>query len=790
MAEEKQKVVEVVEEIQSVNSTLQSQEVTDFVDESSEVMEVVKGDVMSIERPPYPVETICTFLQRPYIVWEGVWGSNSVRGACLARIPFPEALFAKAALWSKLANFQYLRAGVHVAVRLNGTPFHYGKLLGVWRPLCLNNTTNVTSSTATTVTPGSYDNLFTLSGNPHVLISPNTNRTFEMSMDYNLPVDWISMLFYSTKYPYNTSLTRTTSALGSFELWVLNPLMCGNTAATPNVGVTIYANFTNVELGGYTSSAFVLSQMYLPMFTSVVWPSGWTFDPVTPKAQGLAEVVENVKQALPFSRSNKPSEEETLKVVQYPPNLASSDVLTPGMQISLSRYNKFNGGTFLKSDCMSWSSQVSIPSLLGVWTIPSTQAVGSVIAQIPVCPTWFSTVSVGNKTAWLPTRMGALVVPFQLWRGTLTYHFSLVCSSFHSFRLGIAWKPDALKESTISDLYSMVNKTVDIQGETTFDVSVPMHASRSFLRLGFGSTRSNGCLLVTLINPISYPEKQIPNVYMNVWVSSSNLQVAKLEGPSGLDETFRSIKLSLAAITTAQAKDEDPRSNVDKSHLMSYVEPVSKVLEMQGEEIKTLLDITSKPSYISTLHVEKELRYTPFCPLNTDTAREVFAITSLAQWYGMLHAAHVGPVGFTVPNVPSGSVVAWAVATGYLFTHYEATSTQKSADAILESQSSQNLVFFPTFDNAQKQFILPWYSNLYFKPFNLKDWQDNDSNCGLHSLRARIIGANSALLFEFTSEGFKYLYPVGCPVLVPNSTVLKSEDARVVAAPLSPHSKV
>lgn len=781
MAENKEdntKVAIAVEEIQSVNSTSQAQEVTNFVDESSEIKESVLAD-KSLSSCPYPIETIKSFLQRPYVVENFVWTSSQPRGKCLARLNFPLALLQKEPLWSKLANFTFLRAGIHLAIRLNGTPYHYGKLLAVWRPLC-NFTSGSTDTKGESLLPGSYDNIYTLSGNPHILISPNTNRVFEMDIAYNMPVDWIDLQLMSTLSTASKFYSNRYTSLGSFDIWVFNPLMCGSTSAVPNVGVTVYANFTNVELGGYTTSQYVLRPIYPNLFSQDLLPSGKTFQTITPRAQGLSEIFTSVKKALPFSKTTEISQEQSIKVVPMPPNLSCSDSVLPGIKLSLSNFNEFHGAGFLTS-ANRWEDQIKIPSLLESLTLTSSMVAGTDLLYIPVHPLWFNTIQYAGKTAWLPTRLAMLVLPFALWRGTITYHFSVVCSSFHSFRLGIAWSPDCFGIAGSFDINSMVNKIVDIQGETTFEITVPMHASRSFLSTQMSSLGCNGTLFLRLVNPLSYPDTQIPNVFVNIWVSSSDIEVAKIEGASIKDANFKYPQLyfrdrsSTTADTCvrAQAKNEDPRSQVSQDILMSANLPSPRVLVLQGEKISTLLDITSKPSYLGVLDTTHDFYYVPGSLLDPDR-NSCPLILSLLQWYAVLHAGTVGPVGFTIPNVSTDhSLLAWGEITNFEFRNiYIDVDTKQTSTQFMRLLSNQNLMFFPSYDNSQKQVALPWYSTCYYRPFSTFNSSVTSAFSNFHSLGMRLFGdSGETPIFEYTLDGFQYLMPIGAPILVPTDAI-------------------
>lgn len=130
-------------------------------------------------------------------------------------------------------------------------------------------------------------------------------------------------------------------------------------------------------------------------------------------------------------------------------------------------------------DEMALTTLASTPSLLSTNSFSASFAPGDIVASFPVNPRWLSQRFPGASVApdsVFPSPLSAATTPFTYWRGTMRYHFTVVCSSFHTCRLGIVFAPGA----TDPDLVSGMIRYVDVQGPTTFTVAVPFTHARAY----------------------------------------------------------------------------------------------------------------------------------------------------------------------------------------------------------------------------------------------------------------------------------------------------------------------
>lgn len=303
-------------------------ETTQFHDQSG----IVSADYNMPEEErtvvdPYFKESLIDFLERPYMVSTTQWKSESPQNTCILRLAFPDELFKVPAIWDKLTNFAYLRAALKISVRVNGTPFHYGKLMAVWRPVSFGTTANPSGQ------PTGYDNIWSLSAYPKVLISPNTNAVTDLEVPFIMPVEWMETAAFRETWRSYTN-RRVVNTMGIFELWVLNPLY-SNQAQVPSVYVSIYANFKDVELAGYTAEDFEFQSDPMPIPVSNL-----SFEWL-PKVQGslIRKVAKGAISILDFLGLSNTLEEDQNAFSAKQTNIGHSTTRTYGTSLKLSMNN-------------------------------------------------------------------------------------------------------------------------------------------------------------------------------------------------------------------------------------------------------------------------------------------------------------------------------------------------------------------------------------------------------------------------------------------------------------------
>lgn len=536
---------------------------------------------------PYFTESIVQFLSRPYPIADFNWDSTTGAGVRIGSWSFPEELLNIEAIWRKLENFQFFKAGIRLSIRINGTKFHYGKLLVNWSPQ------------AARVPDQNYekDNIYSASGFPHVIISPTENEVHEFVMPFSVPFNYIDLLeFQQVPDIFN---------IGYLNMFVLNPL----TSASPiqPVGVTIFAAFENPQIAGYTAEIYdkpalrtITSQMEVVrpnlgfgtiskssrtnkvgkkvrwvaqgLDDAVVKPSPSTNVKVneghhdmeahvksnTHMLSGVLEKVSSLATAMipipglgsalsvaatvtgvasKVARSlgycNPLSLHMPYRMRLTYPILSHTHGIDQAISLSITPDNKVSssmellGGLEVESDIYYIAST---PTLLKTVEFGSTVS-GEILLEIPVAP---STVP-RDSDYYYPSELAYVSSMFRYWRGSIKFCLQIVASAFHSLRLRVFWSPvrltgDARTEPILQS--NCISRIIDIQEETELHFSIPYLAATPYLHLNswdqVGDDRvSNGYLYIVTVNPVAYPDTNIPNMYLNLWtMAGEDLQLA------------------------------------------------------------------------------------------------------------------------------------------------------------------------------------------------------------------------------------------------------------------------
>lgn len=159
---------------------------------------------------------------RVYEISQVTWGTVPTSGTVLASYDLMGSLCSQPVLAEALSRFRYFRAGVKVTLRINANRFMYGKLMAVWSPQPLTESSP-----------------FVLAAHPHIVVDANGEDVSELDIPYFSDVPSIDLR------------RNRTNALGCVSLVVLNPLRTLSAALiSSNVVVTAHAQFVDIKLDG------------------------------------------------------------------------------------------------------------------------------------------------------------------------------------------------------------------------------------------------------------------------------------------------------------------------------------------------------------------------------------------------------------------------------------------------------------------------------------------------------------------------------------------------------------
>lgn len=753
------------------NDVEESKETTLFADQSHEVQVDVPATVEEVPNP-YVFQGLKEFLERPVPLLTFTWALSSTFGSCIQKIVLPDALFNLPFIWEKLRHFQYFRAGLHFRVKINATLYHYGKLLMVWRPNALGKTTN---GYGTGSTAGAYDNIYTLSSFPSIQVAPNSSETQEMQVSYFLPYQWLDLLSFGSTTGVNaghSAFQRYLMNMGILEFWVLTPLQASGAANDPPATVSLYVNFIDVELAGYTPMQIVYQNLNSPIVTAPAVPTGFNYD----------GVVLPVAQSGSITSNKADANSGIWKVTTMPMQIASASVDLPMVPLTFKQQTSSRSSV---EKMPSLQQYVGVPCLLARLQVRSATTAGALLARIPVTPFLHPTTG----TTIFPNRLAFLSKLFSFWKGELEYHFQVVCSKFHSFRFRVYWTPYSAQTSSVAYVSNTVNKVVDVQGETNFSIVVPWLQKAPLLRLNTNRDSFNGFLMVDLLNPLVYPTTPIPMVTINIWVSARSLEFEKLEGwyvnlptrqvqlPSAptrsTDEerTEKIVKKILRkSLPVVQSGVFDPEAQGTRKPIQGKEVCVPEAVKIVGEKLVDFIDIIQKPSSLTDLTNNTRLWYTPFT--FEDSGNNAKQFHTLLEYLQLSFVGYSGSVEFWVPQIADVFFIPWISANQY-FSKANSTVTLQT---LLSTNSHEHVAYFKNVGNGvgtHKAAALPFFSNLMYRPFMLNTF-GTDSSIAFPGLDVHVRGAQDNLTYVLMRGGgdFNFHFAVGPPSLsVPPATV-------------------
>nr|DAZ87965.1 TPA_asm: hypothetical protein [Schmimed virus 1] len=532
------------------------QQVTQFLDSAEKTMEdkvTVCTDFRKLN--PYPPSTIESFLTRPYPVYSGTWKTSDADN--IATISFPDVLFKVNPLWDKLRNHRYCRSDIEVSIRVNGTQFHYGALLVSVSPMPSMGLFSPNGSSAPNKRT-CYENIFTAASNNGVVIHPTENEVNKIIIPYVLPKPYIDLVTLTNSDETTRKNEYWQSEIAAITIWVLSPLR--GSKESSNVGYTVFARLKNPDLTGFTypKGQKMYSELTYPVLKNnaeaqYIKPDMQIYTslvPTTFEAEGEKE--QEVKASKGFSEIameagtdlvaklivgavnsftsglNKPEDITNLNqmCIKFE-NTALSHGVNPGYVLGTSQTNRVKsapcsmGGD---ADSMNFGKIIGRYGLLGMYDIDTdTATVGKSLVAIPVHPMQCPVVPIklageskGNYMIMVPTPCAAVASRFSYWRGDITIKMQVIASFCHNARIRLAWHPAYhTADVGVEGESNMMNQIIDINNQTEIEFKIPYLNDEPYLPMS--RSGYNGTVVVSLINPVAYPEATIPKIRLLFW---------------------------------------------------------------------------------------------------------------------------------------------------------------------------------------------------------------------------------------------------------------------------------
>lgn len=458
----------------------------------------------------FKTPSLTDYTSRVYPLLTFKWDAAQASGEALAEIVLPDIFYKFRAIEEKLRRFRFLRSSFKITIRLNGTSFHYGKLIAAWSPC--------PTTFSPTSLSGRTNNLISVSSFPHVIVSAGMNEVVELDIPF--------------VYPYNyLDMTKSTSNMNQARIfiYVLNPLRLGD--IVPPIDVTVFGNMVDVTLCGYSnevpvdnSRIFNLSDVVIPIFDKA-HQRRIMKDPIDGGVVQSNYMVLNVPQQI--------------RAEQLAPfQLSIGD--TPGSsQVDSEMVNYL---------CPNALHEIAArPGILTTFTMEVTDDPGTILFDTPVHPCAGTFISYLNGDLDFCTPLKFVSLPCRFWSGAIKYKLQIVSSAYHSARIQILYTPqgDSLPSSLDDDeAFELTSHIVDIQCDSEIEFEIPwashypqLEIDASFLK----ETNVNGILGFRVLNALTYKDSPVPPIEFNLWTAAgTDFKLYSMTAPLNFDLTVPS----------------------------------------------------------------------------------------------------------------------------------------------------------------------------------------------------------------------------------------------------------
>lgn len=473
------------------------------------------------------------FFERPLKIRNYRWGTGTT---LYERFNPWTDYFSNPRVINRVANFNMMRAKLHVKIVINGNGFHYGRAIASYIPFLLDDDFTVDRTFV-------RQDIIQASQRPHIYLDP----TLSQGGDMVLPFVWHDNALNIPDQEWNS--------MGEIILHTLQVLKHAN-GASDSVTVSVFAWATDVSLAVPTSSE--------PGAISPQAGDEYGKGPISRPASILAKAAGSLRNAPvigPYARATEMAASATSAIAttfgySRPAVLNEALPYRPTVMGNMANTNMPDSTTKLSTDCkqeLTLDSRVVGLNGTDEMTINGIACRESYLTSFPwqvasqpetplfhieVTPqVWDIFPTTGRDEIHMPACAFA-TLPFGSWRGSMKYRFQIVSSAYHKGRLKIVYEPYFFQTNEYNTNYTYV---VDIAEDKDFTIDIGWGSSFPWARcLGpgdgravdnppfssgggtaFPQDRANGILRVYVVNELTVPNSTINNdVEINVFVAA------------------------------------------------------------------------------------------------------------------------------------------------------------------------------------------------------------------------------------------------------------------------------
>jgi len=444
--------------------TMTTEVTTSFVDANAGVSVGSKVSPLDYELADAQTSAdLASFLARPVRLQSVTWSPSDPVGFLTANQAVWANFLNNPSIKNKLSNYAFIRGNLKLKIVTNASPFLYGSLRMVYRPLHLFKGVTVSSSFPSALMP--YSQM------PGVWITPAHSEGAEFTCPFIWPKSFV-----------RTAIIGEADELGVMDLIVYNALASAN-GATSSVTVQVFAWMEDVVLAGPTVGAVLQADEYgvgvvsAPASAIAAAASKFTKLPTIGRFAKATEIgasaVSNIAKLFGFT--NVPVIEDVRPVRNSPfPYLSSAEIGYPHDKLALDAKNELSIDPAIAGlgdeDELAIANFVQRESFLTGTTWTSASPADTPLFTSVVVPQL--TYAVGNVIDFIPSALVSNM--FRNWRGDMIFRFKFIATPFHKGRVRISYDPQSADIQTTGDTGPFVlNKVVDLGAETDVEFRIP-----------------------------------------------------------------------------------------------------------------------------------------------------------------------------------------------------------------------------------------------------------------------------------------------------------------------------
>jgi len=491
--------------------TLTQRPITSTASRNGAPAERTEGDDVIREAP----WTLDHMLARPNFVGSIPWSTTAASHTVLAKYRIPHDLVSVNTLTQTPFNsFTYWNGKIKIMAQVAGSPQTQGCVMMTFIPLSdpqFIDSTLVSNFSALSINDSNY--LFS-----------NANTVATSTIDFNSPYSYLNIK--------EVTPATQTNTLGYLYFTVLNPLLL-STSSSDTVSISLFSIFEQNKfkvprISGFTSFKRVKPQgKNLPASPGPLQSITKIANSVMPE-NIIGTALDSVFGALGLDKPINPQYDPPNKVVSTQlMNFCSGEERINKLTIQGCETAHLSEQTFATSvDEMSHDYLYKKLSYLGSFSMRTTDGIGQVLASFPMNP--IPTRIQNESESKLPL-ISYLSIPYQYWRGGLTYHMQVVATSLQTAKIYIAYNyGEYLPQVTpaLDMITSQYGMGFEInQGSNQVDFTVPFIAPTHNLHVPNSNQPSiydtMGMINICVLNPLVATQGAPQEITMNLFIAGA-----------------------------------------------------------------------------------------------------------------------------------------------------------------------------------------------------------------------------------------------------------------------------